>query len=92
MSEQSVLTEDMKKAIHERAALLHCVVCEAEGQGVQPELIAQHFAEELYAMQAELSDHCSPERVEAVVNELANAFETYLGPRPSNKAGRFDSG
>lgn len=74
MSEQSVLTADMKKAIHERAALLYCVVCEAEAVGASPDIIEGHLAEEVGAMRAALSEVYPPERVKAIVSELLDAF------------------
>jgi len=78
MSQQSDLTADMKKAIHERAVLLSCIVCEAENLGASTEVIERHLTEEVDAMRSALSEHYPLDYVEAVVGELIDTYQAEL--------------
>jgi len=72
-------TKDAREAIHARAALLFCMVCEVEGNGASPEVIQRHLAEEVGAMEEALSELCPPERVRVIIDELLDAYKAYGG-------------
>jgi hypothetical protein len=80
MNKRRTLPTDIEKAIHARAALLFCVVCEAEGNGASPDVIRRHLREQIEAMEAALSEIDPPERVRAIVDELINAYNAHGGP------------
>jgi hypothetical protein len=75
-----MLMKDAREAIQASAALLFCVVCEAEGNGASSEVIQRHLAEEVGAMEEALSELYPPESVRAIVDELLDAYQAYGAP------------
>jgi hypothetical protein len=70
-------TPEIKMAIHVRAELLFDLITEAEDNGASPEVIDQFLTEELDAMQIRLGKIYSPERVQAIIDELLVVYDGY---------------
>ena len=73
----AALTPEIRTAIHVRGELLFDLLTEAEECGVSPEVIDQLLTEELEDMQAQLRAIYSPERVQAIVDQLLVVYEAY---------------
>ena len=71
----TALAPELRMALHVRAELLFELITDAESNGASLEVIDQFLTEELDAMQTRLGEMYSPDRVEAIVDELLVTYQ-----------------